>query len=175
MLKRQAGVAFAPKDLRSSFITFLLSDANSDEVLKKAVAHAMRHSPAQQGSTAYDKERADRTWAAAVQVSHGTATRPFSRRCAGRAGAGAPTHRVHSGLPPREDHASDLVGAMLDAIGLSGWCRWFRRCYTYDSKGATRRPGMLHRASQGSRSRGARPARTSSQKRARAGRVLEGV
>ena len=33
MLKRQAGVAFAPKDLRSSFITFLLSDANSDEVL----------------------------------------------------------------------------------------------------------------------------------------------
>ena len=46
MLKRQAGVAFAPKDLRSSFITFLLSDANSDEVLKKAVAHAMRHAPA---------------------------------------------------------------------------------------------------------------------------------
>ena len=33
MLKRQAGVAFALKDLRSSIITFLLSDANSDEVL----------------------------------------------------------------------------------------------------------------------------------------------
>ena len=46
MLKRQAGVAFAPKDLRSSFITFLLSDANSDEALKKAVAQAMRlHAP----------------------------------------------------------------------------------------------------------------------------------
>jgi hypothetical protein len=41
VLKRQAGVAFAPKDLRSSFITFLLSDANSDEALKKAVAHAI--------------------------------------------------------------------------------------------------------------------------------------
>ena len=57
VLKRQAGVPLAPKDLRSSFITFLLSDANPDEALKKAVAHAMRHSPAQQGSAAYDKER----------------------------------------------------------------------------------------------------------------------
>ena len=28
---------FAPKDLRSSFITFLLSDANTDEALKKGV------------------------------------------------------------------------------------------------------------------------------------------
>ena len=37
VLKRQAGVPFAPKDLRSSFITFLLSDANTDEALKKAV------------------------------------------------------------------------------------------------------------------------------------------
>ena len=41
VLKRQAGVRFAPKDLRSSFITFLLSDANSDEALKKGVAHAI--------------------------------------------------------------------------------------------------------------------------------------
>ena len=64
MLKRQAGVAFAPKDLRASFITFLMSDENSDEVVKKAVAHAMRHSTAQQASPAYDKERAERTWAA---------------------------------------------------------------------------------------------------------------
>jgi hypothetical protein len=37
VLKRHAGVPFAPKDLRSSFITFLLSDANTDEALKKAV------------------------------------------------------------------------------------------------------------------------------------------
>ena len=69
VLKRQAGVPLAPKDLRSSFITFLLSDANPDEALKKAVAHAMRHSPAQQGSAAYDKEGAERTWAAAVRVA----------------------------------------------------------------------------------------------------------
>ena len=75
VLKRQAGVPLAPKDLRSSFITFLLSDANPDEALKKAVAHAMRHSPAQQGSAAYDKERAERTWASAVQVAGAFAAR----------------------------------------------------------------------------------------------------
>jgi hypothetical protein len=75
VLKRQAGVPFAPKDLRSSFITFLLSDSNTDEALKKAVAHAMRHSPAQQGSAAYDKDRAERTWAAAVQVAGAFAAR----------------------------------------------------------------------------------------------------
>ena len=31
VLKRQSGVPLAPKDLRSSFITFLLSDSNPDE------------------------------------------------------------------------------------------------------------------------------------------------
>ena len=75
VLKRQAGVAFAPKDLRSSFITFLLSDANPDEALKKAVAQAMRHSTAMQASGAYDKERAERTWASAVQVAGAYAAR----------------------------------------------------------------------------------------------------
>ena len=75
VLKRQAGVPLAPKDLRSSFITFLMSDENSDEVVKKAVAHAMRHSTAQQASPAYDKERAERTWAAAVQVAGSYAAR----------------------------------------------------------------------------------------------------
>ena len=75
VLKRQAGVAFAPKDLRSSFITFLLSEANPDEALKKAVAQAMRHSTALQGSATYDKERAERTWASAVQVAGAYAAR----------------------------------------------------------------------------------------------------
>ena len=69
VLKRQAGVPLAPKDLRSSFVTFLMSDANTDEALKKAVAHAMRHSTAQQGGPAYDKERAERMWASAVNVA----------------------------------------------------------------------------------------------------------
>jgi len=75
VLKRQAGVAFAPKDLRSSFITFLLSEANPDEALKKAVAQAMRHSTSLQGSATYDKERASRSWAAAVQVAGAFAAR----------------------------------------------------------------------------------------------------
>ena len=75
VLKRQAGVPLAPKELRSSFVTFLLSDANPDEALKKAVAHAMRHSTAQQGSAAYDKEGAERTWAAAVRVAGAFAAR----------------------------------------------------------------------------------------------------
>jgi hypothetical protein len=35
----------------------------------------MRHSPAQQGSAAYDKERAERTWASAVQVAGAFAAR----------------------------------------------------------------------------------------------------
>jgi len=52
-----------------------MSDENSDEVVKKAVAHAMRHSTAQQASPAYDKERADRTWEAAVQVAGSYAAR----------------------------------------------------------------------------------------------------
>ena len=75
VLQRQAGVPLAPKDLRSSFITFLLSDANTDKTLKKAVAHAMRHSTAQQGAPAYDKERAERLWASAVNVAGAYAAR----------------------------------------------------------------------------------------------------
>ena len=63
------------RNLPQQLLTFLLSDANPDEALKKAVAHAMRHSPAQQGSAAYDKERAERTWASAVQVAGAFAAR----------------------------------------------------------------------------------------------------
>ena len=75
VFKRQAGLPFAPKDLRSSFVTFLLSDGNSDEALKKAVAQAMRHSTAQQTSSAYDKEGTERNWAAAVRVADAYASR----------------------------------------------------------------------------------------------------
>jgi len=69
VLKRHSGVAMAPKDLRASFITFLMSDANTDEQLKKAVAHAMRHAAARQQGAAYDKEKSERLWAAAVKVA----------------------------------------------------------------------------------------------------------
>ena len=75
VFKRQAGVAFAPKDLRSSFITFLMSDTNTDEALKKAVAHAMRHSTTLQASNAYDKDGTKRNWAAAVRVAGAFAAR----------------------------------------------------------------------------------------------------
>ena len=36
---------------------------------KKAVAHAMRHGTQQQAGPAYDKERSERLWAAAVNVT----------------------------------------------------------------------------------------------------------
>ena len=52
VFKRHAGVPLAPKDLRSSFVTFLLSAENTDEQLKKAVALAMRHSAEQQAGPA---------------------------------------------------------------------------------------------------------------------------
>ena len=75
VMKRHTGVPLAPTDLRSSFITFLMSDENTDEALKKAVAHAMRHSTQQQAGPAYDKEKAERLWAAAVTVTAAYAAR----------------------------------------------------------------------------------------------------
>ena len=73
VMKRHTGVPLAPKQLRSSFITFLMSDENTDEALKKAVAHAMRHGTQQQQGPAHDKEKAQRLWAAAVKVAEETA------------------------------------------------------------------------------------------------------
>ena len=72
--KRHAGVPLAPKDLRSSFVTFLMSEQNTDATLKSA-AFAMRHSRAQQAGPAYDKERAVRLSAAAVRVAGAHAAR----------------------------------------------------------------------------------------------------
>ena len=61
-------------DLTPKYPTLVASTPGC-EVVKKAVAHAMRHSTAQQASPAYDKERAERTWAAAVQVAGAFAAR----------------------------------------------------------------------------------------------------
>ena len=69
VLARHAGLPVAPKDLRSSFITFMMSEANTNEELKKSVAFAMRHSTQQQAMPAYNKESADHMWATAVQVA----------------------------------------------------------------------------------------------------------
>ena len=49
VFKRHSGVALSPKDLRSSFITFLRSSHNN-ETLLKSCAVAMRHSNAMQES-----------------------------------------------------------------------------------------------------------------------------
>ena len=68
VFKAHAGVPLAPKELRSSFITFLRSGHNSDAALKSA-AFAMRHSSTQARGPAYDKERSERLSAAAVQVA----------------------------------------------------------------------------------------------------------
>ena len=72
--QRHAGVALCPKDLRSSYITWLRSEANTDAVLKSA-AFAMRHSTAQQAGPAYDKERSSRLSQAAVQQAQAHAAR----------------------------------------------------------------------------------------------------
>ena len=59
MFKRYSGVALAPKDLRSSHVTWLKTGQHDDETLRSA-AHAMRHSSKTQDSAAYNKGKSDR-------------------------------------------------------------------------------------------------------------------
>ena len=66
--KRYSGVAFAPKDCRASFITWLRDGEHGDETLR-AAANAMRHSSTTQASASYDKHGSDRVVAAAVAVA----------------------------------------------------------------------------------------------------------
>lgn len=63
----QRKVPLAPKELRSSFVTFLKSGEHSDSTLK-AAATAMRHSSKTQASAAYDKGGHDKTIASAMRV-----------------------------------------------------------------------------------------------------------
>ena len=67
---RAAGpdVPLAPKDLRSSFVTFLKSEEHSDETLRSA-ALAMKHSSQMADSVAYDMGRHDRLVAASMRVA----------------------------------------------------------------------------------------------------------
>ena len=69
---------FSPKDIRSSFITFLKSTEHSDETLRSC-AHAMRHSSTMQESAAYDKGSGDRLTASVCKVAAEFASR-FSVR-----------------------------------------------------------------------------------------------
>ena len=58
----------APKELRSSFVTFLKSNDHDDATLRSA-AVALRHSSKTQDSDAYNKGKSDRLVAAAVKVA----------------------------------------------------------------------------------------------------------
>ena len=54
LFQRHAGVAIAPKTLRSIFITWLRDNTADDSILKSA-AHAMKHSENRQASADYDQ------------------------------------------------------------------------------------------------------------------------
>ena len=56
LFQRHAGVAIAPKTLRSIFITWLRDNTTDGSILKSA-AHAMKHSEARQASADYDQVR----------------------------------------------------------------------------------------------------------------------
>jgi hypothetical protein len=58
--QRHAGVAIAPKTLRSIFITWL-KDTTADGSILKSAAHAMKHSEMRQGSSDYDQVRSSNT------------------------------------------------------------------------------------------------------------------
>ena len=64
----RAGYEVCPKDLRSSFVTWVKNEHHTNETLQSA-ASAMRHSTAMQASEAYDKGKQDRVVAAATEVA----------------------------------------------------------------------------------------------------------
>ena len=68
LFKRHAGVAIAPKTLRSIFITWLRSNTSAPEILKSA-AHAQKHSEARQASDDYDQQADDRLVKAAYDFN----------------------------------------------------------------------------------------------------------
>ena len=65
---RHGDVALCPKDVRSSFITFLRGGDHDDETVK-AAAIAMRHSSKIQASATYDKGGSDKRVSAAMKVA----------------------------------------------------------------------------------------------------------
>ena len=68
MFKRYSGVALAPKDLRSSHVTWLKTGEHDDATLR-AAAQAMRHSSKTQDSAAYNKGKSDRLVQQAVDAA----------------------------------------------------------------------------------------------------------
>ena len=68
LFQRHAGVAIAPKTLRSIFITWLRNNTSAPEILKSA-AHAQKHSEVRQASDDYDQLADDRLVAAAYDFN----------------------------------------------------------------------------------------------------------
>ena len=68
MFKRYSGVSLAPKDLRSSHVTWLKTGEHDDATLR-AAAQAMRHSSKTQDSAAYNKGKSDRLVQQAVDAA----------------------------------------------------------------------------------------------------------
>ena len=68
LFHRHAGIAIAPKTLRSIFITWLRSNTDTPEILKSA-AHAQKHSDARQASDDYDQQADDRLVKAAYDFN----------------------------------------------------------------------------------------------------------
>ena len=68
IFRTHAGVSLAPKEVRSSYITWLRNGNHGDEVLA-STARAMKHSSKTQASAAYDKGSSSRNTKAAVAVA----------------------------------------------------------------------------------------------------------
>ena len=68
IFRTHAGVPLAPKEVRSSYVTWLRNGSHGDEVLA-ATARAMKHSSKTQASVAYDKGSSSRNTKAAVAVA----------------------------------------------------------------------------------------------------------
>ena len=72
---------------------------------------------------------------------------PFRRTTRGPSTCGC-SPRVRSGLPPREDHASNPVGLVWGVIGLVGWRRLFQAVRHIGRKWATCTPSAPRRPSR---------------------------
>ena len=106
LFKRHAGVAIAPKTLRSIFITWLRSNTSAPEILISA-AHAQKHSEARQASDDYDQQADDRLVKAAYDFNIQFASTFTTESVVSASGAGSssdaplpPTVLAPSELPP---------------------------------------------------------------------------
>ena len=108
LFQRHAGVAIAPKTLRSIFITWLRSNTDAPEILKSA-AHAQKHSEARQASDDYDQQADDRLVKAAYDfniqfastfTAEAIASSGEGRSSAANVESAGPSPHVQPDVPP---------------------------------------------------------------------------